>query len=111
MHKQGMLTLNSTFLECMGWDGGREEQYQENLISLPLTVLAPRTDIVESAHVWNQMSTRLELACFLLLFCSTSHLECRFLRQLFYSTIVGKYEYSLLFHSLLTDDGPLQTNN
>ena len=107
-----MLTLHSTFLECIVWEGGREEQYQENLISLPLTVLAPRTDIVESAHLWNQMSTRLELACLLLLFWSTSQLECRFQRQLFYSTIVGKYEGTVsCSHSLLTDDGPLQTNN
>lgn len=91
MHKQDMLTLNSMFLECIVWDGGEKEQYQENLISLSLTVPAPRIDIVESAHLWNQMSTRLELSCLLSLFWS-SQLEHRFQRQLFYSTRVGKFD-------------------
>lgn len=112
MHKQDMLTLNSMFLECIVWDGGEEDQYQENLISLPLTVPAPRIDRVESAHLWNQMSTRLELACLLLLFRSSSQFEHRFQRQLFYFTRVGKYEDTIFCsHSLLSDDCPLQTNS
>lgn len=111
MHKQDILTLNSMFLECIVWDRGEEEQYQENLTSLPLTVPAPRVGIIESAHLWNQMSTRLELSCLLLLFWS-SQLEHRFQRQLFYSTREGKYEDTIpCSHSLLSDDCLLQKNN
>lgn len=47
------------FLEGIGWDGGREEWYQETRSSPPI-VLATRAD-TEPEHLWNQMSIRLEL--------------------------------------------------
>lgn len=99
------------FLEGIGWDRDGEEQYQETL-TLLLIMLATRADTVESGHLWNQMSTRLELARPLLLSWSTSQLEHRFQRQLFCSTILGKWEGVISYPGyLLTDDCPLKTDN
>lgn len=78
MCKQDTLTLNSCVLGRY-WVGWRWRRAVSGDSHFATQNACCRSDTVESGHLWNQISTGLELACLFLPLWSTSQIEHSFI--------------------------------